>query len=57
MKFLHGLFVKLFVESVISVHIIKSNETINSRLSTNELFCVLLSTVYLKSLTIFKSLV
>ena len=36
MKFVYGLFVKFCVGSVISVHINKSNETMNSKLSTNE---------------------
>ena len=50
MKFLYWLFVKLFVESVISVHIIKYNKIINSRLSMSSYARVLLSTVYLSSI-------
>ena len=54
MKFLYGLFVKLFVESVISVHIIKYNKIMNSRLSMSSYARVLLSTVYLSSIEIIE---
>ena len=54
MKFLYGLFVKLFVESVISVHIIKYNKIMNSRLSLSSYARVLLSTVYLSSIEIIE---
>ena len=54
MKFSYGLFVKLFVESVISVHIIKYNKTMNSRLSMSSYARVLLSTVYLSSIEIIE---
>ena len=54
MKFLYGLFVKLFVESVISVHIIKYNKIMNSRLSMSSYARILLSTVYLSSIKIIE---
>ena len=54
MKFLNGLFVKLLVESVISVHIIKYNKIMNSRLSMSSYARVLLSTVYLSSIEIIE---